>query len=65
MGRLHHPANKICIFLSWSRSKGVLIERAETKELSGLRLLGMQLVEIGTAKSETAAEQDQRVWSSE
>lgn len=65
MGRLHHPSNKICIFLPWSRSKGVVRERAETKELSALRLLGMQLVEIGTAKAETAAEQDQRVWSSE
>lgn len=49
MGRLHHPSNRICIFLSWSRSKGIAVERAETKELSGLRLLSMRLVEIGTA----------------
>lgn len=48
MGRLHHPSNTICIFLSWSRSKGIAVERAETK-LSGLRLLSMRIVEIGTA----------------
>lgn len=65
MGRLHHPSNRICIFLSWSRSKGSVVETVKTKELSGLPLLSMQLLEIGTAESETAAEQCQRVWSSE